>query len=54
MPHPPVSDEDKEFKAEQDVRTLVDAEKIKADAPRLKRAMTKAREQMKALRKVQS
>lgn len=53
MPHPPVTAEDKEFEAEQDVRTLVNAEKIKGDAPRLKRAMTKAREQATALRKVQ-
>ena len=54
MPHPPVSAEDKEFRAEQDVRTLIDAEKIKGDAPRFKRAMAKAREQMKALRNVQA
>ncbi len=54
MAHQPVSAEDKEFQAEQDVRTLIDAEKLKGDKARLKRAMTKAREQMKALRKVQS
>ena len=53
MPHQPVSVEDKEFQAEQDVRTLIDAEKVKADKPRLKRAMTMARKQMSALEKVQ-
>ena len=53
MAHQPVGREDKQYEAEQDVRTLVDAEKIKGDQPRFKRAMVKAREQMKALRKVQ-
>ena len=51
MPH--LSAEDKEFEAEQDVRTLMNAEKIKGDKSRLKRAMAKAREQMSALEKVQ-
>ena len=50
MPH--LSTEDKEFEAEQDVRTLVNAEKIKGDKSRLKRAMGKAREQIDALKKV--
>ena len=44
----------KEFEAEQDVRTLVSAEKIKGDKGRLKRAMVKAKEQMTALTKVQA
>jgi len=52
MAHQPTTAEDKEFEAEQDVRTLISAEKIKGDKSRLKRAMTKAREQMKALEKV--
>lgn len=52
MPHLTV--EDKEFEAEQDVRTMLDAAKIKADKPRLKRAMAKAKAQMKALEKVQT
>ncbi len=52
MPH--LNAEDKEFEAEQDVRTMLNAEKIKADKGRLKRAMAKAREQMKALTKVQT
>ena len=51
MPH--LTAEDKEFEAEQDVRTLMNAEKIKGDKSRLKRAMAKAREQMSALEKVQ-
>ena len=53
MPHQPTTAEDREFEAEQDVRTLIDAEKIKGDKGRLKRAMTKAKEQMTALTKVQ-
>lgn len=52
MPH--LSVEDKGFEAEQDVRTMLSAAKIKADKPRLNRAMKKAREQMKALEKVQT
>ena len=51
MPH--LSAEDKDFEAEQDVRTMLNAQKIKSDKKRLKRAMTKAREQMSALEKVQ-
>jgi len=51
MPH--LGAEDKEFEAEQDVRTMLNAEKIKADKSRLKRAMTMARKQMSALEKVQ-
>jgi hypothetical protein len=51
---PGVSVDDKEFEAEQDVRTLLNAEKIKGDKPRLKRAMAKAKEQMKALEKVRT
>ncbi len=51
MPH--LTADEKEFEAEQDVRTLMNAEKVKADKPRLKRAMTMARKQMSALEKVQ-
>ena len=54
MAHQPVSVEDKEFQAEQDVRVLIDAEKVKGDKLRLKRAMVKAKEQMTALTKVQA
>lgn len=53
MAHQPTTAEDKEFEAEQDVRTLMNAVKIKGDKSRLKRAMGKAREQMDALNKVQ-
>lgn len=53
MPHLSAG-EDKEFEAEQDVRVLIDAEKIKGDKGRLKRAMVKAKEQMTALTKVQA
>lgn len=52
MPH--LSAGDKEFEAENDVRVLIDAEKIKGDKGRLKRAMVKAKEQMNALTKVQA
>ncbi len=52
MPH--LSADDKEFEAEQDVRTMLSAAKIKADKPRLKRAMARAKAQMKALEKVQT
>ena len=41
-----------EFEAEQDVRTLVDADKIKRDKSRLARAMKSARGQLNALNKV--
>ena len=51
---PGVSVDDKEFEAEQDVRTLLNAEKIKSDKKRLKRAMVMARKQMNALEKVQT
>lgn len=43
---------DEDWKAESDLRTLIDAEKIKLDAPRLKAAMTKKREMEKSLSKV--
>ena len=43
---------DLDFEAEDDVRTLVRAEEIRKDKPRLKRAMKKAREQMTALENV--
>ena len=42
-----------DFEAEHDLRSLVEAEKIKGDAKRLKRAMAKARDQMTALKKVE-
>lgn len=42
--------EEKEWRAESDMNTLLAAEKIKADPKRLKPAMAKMREQQKALR----
>lgn len=41
---------DEEWKAESDLRTLIDAEKIKLDPARLKAAMTKKKEMEKALK----
>ena len=41
--------EEKEWRAEADLRTLIDAEKIKADPERLKAAMKKRAEMKKAL-----
>lgn len=52
MPHETEAVRDKRFQAEQDVRTLVDAEKIKKDPQRLKAARASAKEQRAALDKV--
>lgn len=46
----PPSEED--FQAENDMRILIDAEKIKKDKKRLSRAKTKAKEQRDALSSV--
>lgn len=46
--------EEKKWKAEADLRTLIDAEKIKGDPDRLKAAMTCKREQMDALKNLKS
>lgn len=43
---------DDDWKAESDLRTLIEAEKIKADPKRLRAAMKKKRETMKSLAKV--
>ena len=43
---------DERFERENDLRTLVDAGKIKADPKRFKRAMKEARTQRTALAKV--
>ncbi len=43
---------DKEWEAEQDLNTLIDAEKIKKDKVRLKAVMKRKRELTKALEKV--
>lgn len=42
----------KDWQAECDVRTLMEAEKIKADKPRHRRAVGHARKQMDHLKKV--
>lgn len=44
--------EEQEWQAENDLRTLIDAEKIKADKPRMDRAMKKHKEMKTALMKV--
>lgn len=44
---------DEDFEAESDLRSLIEAEKVRNDKPRLKRAMAKAKEQMAALKKVE-
>ena len=41
--------EHEKWEAESDVRTLTEAERIRADKPRHRRAVKMAREQMKAL-----
>lgn len=41
--------EDKSWQAESDLRTLIDAEKIKGDPARMKAAMAKASEMKKAV-----
>lgn len=41
---------DAQFRAEMDVRTLADAEKIRKDKSRMKAAMTEAKRQMDALK----
>ena len=45
--------DEEQFQAEQDVRTMVDAEKIKKDPKRLGRTMKEAKKQAAALAKVQ-
>lgn len=41
-----IKDEEKRWRAESDLRTLVEAEAIRADAGRLKAAQTMARQKM--------
>ena len=47
-----ISAEEKNWRAEDDLRTLIEAEKIKADKSRLRAAMAKKKEQMKQLEKL--
>lgn len=44
-----MSKEEKEWRAKDDLHTLIEAEKIKKDKPRLKAAMEKKREMAKNL-----
>ena len=45
--------EHEEYEAKDDVRTLISAGEIKADKPRLKRALAMAKKQAAALKEVQ-
>lgn len=45
---------DKDWEADSDCRTLIDAKEIQNDPKRLKAAMAKAKEKMKALKEVQA
>lgn len=47
-------EQEKKWRAESDLRTLVDAEKIKSDPDRLKSAMKMKREQMDALKNIKA
>lgn len=47
-----MSDEDKMHQAADDCRTLIDAEEIKKDKPRMKAALKAAKEKMAALKEV--
>lgn len=47
-----LSGEDREWRAQRDLETLIEAEKIKADKDRLKAAMAKKREMQANLKKV--
>ena len=46
--------QEKKWMAESDLRTLIEAEKIKADPKRLKAAMAAKREQMDALKNIKT
>lgn len=46
--------QEKEWQADSDMRTLIEAEKIKKDKPRFRRAMKKAKEQRDQLAQVMS
>ena len=45
---------DADFEAEHDLRSLIEAAKVAKDPKRLKAAKAKAKEQMAALKKVES
>ncbi len=48
-PYGKMSKEDQKYYAEMDVKTLVDANEVRKDKPRLKRAAALARKQSQAL-----
>ena len=43
---------DKEWQADNDCRTLIDAEEVKKDPARMKAAVKKAKEKMAALKEI--
>ena len=49
---PRMSGEDKEYMAESDLRTMIEAEKIKRDKPRMAAAMKKHKDMMEAMKSV--
>lgn len=44
--------EEKRWRAESDLRTLIEAEEIRADKPRLKAAMNIRKEKMASMKKI--
>jgi hypothetical protein len=52
MPTAKISADEKKWRAQDDLRTLIEAEKIKKDKARLSAAMKESREQILALQKV--
>lgn len=49
---PKMSEQEKEYMAENDLRTMVEAEKIKRDKPRMAAAMKKHKEMMAAMESI--
>lgn len=49
---PKMSAQDKEYMAESDLRTMVEAEKIKRDKPRMAAAMKKHKDMMAAMENI--
>ena len=47
-------DMEDDYRAQDDLRTLIEAEKIRGDGGRLKKAMYYAKEQMSVIKKVES
>jgi len=53
MKSPAISEEDKKYRAEHDLRTLIEGEKIRADKPRLRLAMAEKKRMQEDLAKVE-